>query len=133
MDLHQKIRTLPTSPGVYLYKNAEGEIIYVGKANNLRARVRSSVPQFAPHSIQRVTRNRRGQVNGHVKRLVTAMNVPDDQAGFAGGFAVDHDLGRVYAVNLGKAAKAYGYPGNGRVGINKYCLTTSTERSFVES
>jgi len=41
MDLHEKIRTLPTSPGVYLYKNAEGEIIYVGKANNLRSRVSS--------------------------------------------------------------------------------------------
>jgi excinuclease ABC subunit C len=41
MDLHQKIRTLPTSPGVYLYKNAEGEVIYVGKAKNLRARVRN--------------------------------------------------------------------------------------------
>ncbi len=41
MDLHQKIRTLPTSPGVYLYKDAEGHIIYVGKANNLRSRVRS--------------------------------------------------------------------------------------------
>ena len=41
MDLHQKIRTLPASPGVYLYKNADGEVIYVGKANSLRARVRS--------------------------------------------------------------------------------------------
>jgi excinuclease ABC subunit C len=41
MDLHEKIRTLPTQPGVYLYKNAEGEVIYVGKAKNLRARVRS--------------------------------------------------------------------------------------------
>ncbi len=41
MDLHQKIRTLPIDPGVYLYKNAEGEVIYVGKAKNLRARVRS--------------------------------------------------------------------------------------------
>ncbi len=41
MDLHQKIRTLPTSPGVYLYKDAEGRIIYVGKANNLGSRVRS--------------------------------------------------------------------------------------------
>src|ERR1700684_842042 len=41
MDLHEKIRTLPTQPGVYLYKNAEGDIIYVGKANNLRALVRS--------------------------------------------------------------------------------------------
>jgi excinuclease ABC subunit C len=41
MDLLEKIRTLPTSPGCYLYKNAEGEVIYVGKAKNLRARVRS--------------------------------------------------------------------------------------------
>ena len=41
MNLHQKIRTLPTQPGCYLYKNADGEVIYVGKAKNLRARVRS--------------------------------------------------------------------------------------------
>ena len=41
MDFHEKIRTLPTQPGVYLYKNADGEVIYVGKAKNLRARVRS--------------------------------------------------------------------------------------------
>ena len=41
MDLRQKIRNLPTSAGVYLYKNAEGQIIYVGKAKSLRARVRS--------------------------------------------------------------------------------------------
>jgi excinuclease ABC subunit C len=41
MDLLQKIRTIPTEPGVYLYKNAEGEVIYVGKAKNLRSRVNS--------------------------------------------------------------------------------------------
>jgi len=41
MDLQQKIRTLPRQPGVYLYKNAEGEVIYVGKAKNLRSRVSS--------------------------------------------------------------------------------------------
>jgi excinuclease ABC subunit C len=41
VDLPAKIRTLPTSPGVYLYKNAEGEVIYVGKAKNLRSRVSS--------------------------------------------------------------------------------------------
>ena len=41
MDFYEKIRTLPTQPGVYLYKNAEGQVIYVGKARNLRARVRS--------------------------------------------------------------------------------------------
>jgi excinuclease ABC subunit C len=41
MDLQEKIRTIPTEPGVYLYKNAEGEVIYVGKAKNLRSRVAS--------------------------------------------------------------------------------------------
>jgi excinuclease ABC subunit C len=41
VDLQAKIRTIPTSAGVYLYKNAEGEIIYVGKAKNLRSRVSS--------------------------------------------------------------------------------------------
>jgi excinuclease ABC subunit C len=41
MDLYQKIKTVPSNPGVYLYKNAEGEVIYVGKAKNLRSRVRS--------------------------------------------------------------------------------------------
>jgi len=41
VDLIEKIRTIPTAPGCYLYKNAEGEVIYVGKAKNLRSRVRS--------------------------------------------------------------------------------------------
>ncbi len=41
MDLHQKIRSIPASPGVYLYKNADGEVIYVGKAKSLRHRVSS--------------------------------------------------------------------------------------------
>jgi excinuclease ABC subunit C len=41
MALLEKIRTLPTAAGVYLYKNAEGEVIYVGKAKNLRSRVSS--------------------------------------------------------------------------------------------
>ena len=41
MDLLAKIRTIPTEPGVYLYKNAEGDVIYVGKAKNLRSRVAS--------------------------------------------------------------------------------------------
>ncbi|MBZ5680802.1 MAG: excinuclease ABC subunit UvrC [Acidobacteriia bacterium] len=41
MDLLEKIRSIPTEPGVYLYKNAEGDVIYVGKAKNLRSRVSS--------------------------------------------------------------------------------------------
>jgi excinuclease ABC subunit C len=41
MDLHEKIHTLPAGPGVYLFQDAEGKVIYVGKAKNLRSRVRS--------------------------------------------------------------------------------------------
>ena len=41
MNLREKVSQLPLLPGVYLYKNAFGEIIYVGKAKNLRARVRN--------------------------------------------------------------------------------------------
>ncbi len=35
------LRQLPTSPGVYLMKNADGRVLYVGKADSLRNRVRS--------------------------------------------------------------------------------------------
>lgn len=41
MSLEDKIRQLPASPGVYLMRDAEGTIIYVGKARSLRQRVRS--------------------------------------------------------------------------------------------
>jgi excinuclease ABC subunit C len=41
VDLDRKLRTLPARPGVYLFKDARGDILYVGKANSLRARVRS--------------------------------------------------------------------------------------------
>ena len=40
-DLRKQAAELPLLPGVYLYKDAYGTIIYVGKAKNLRSRVRS--------------------------------------------------------------------------------------------
>lgn len=40
-EIQQKLDTLPTNPGVYLMKDDKGEVIYVGKAINLRNRVRS--------------------------------------------------------------------------------------------
>src|ERR1051326_1690073 len=39
--LKLRLKELPERPGVYLHKNAEGEVIYVGKARNLRNRVQS--------------------------------------------------------------------------------------------
>ncbi len=41
MTLDEKLKEIPRSPGVYLHKNAEGKIIYIGKAKSLRNRVRS--------------------------------------------------------------------------------------------
>jgi excinuclease ABC subunit C len=40
-NVQAKLETLPTKPGCYLFKNAEAVILYVGKAVNLRSRVRS--------------------------------------------------------------------------------------------
>ncbi len=39
-QLEEKLKELPTSPGVYFHKDVKGEVIYVGKAANLRNRVR---------------------------------------------------------------------------------------------
>jgi len=41
MELRDKVAQLPFSPGVYLYKDGDGRVIYVGKAKSLRNRVRS--------------------------------------------------------------------------------------------
>lgn len=38
-DLQEELKNLPSGPGVYLHHNAEGEIIYIGKARNLKNRV----------------------------------------------------------------------------------------------
>jgi len=40
-SIEAKLKSLPTTPGVYLMKDARGDVIYVGKAASLRSRVRS--------------------------------------------------------------------------------------------
>jgi excinuclease ABC subunit C len=40
-SLRERIRGLPAEPGVYLFRDAGGQVLYVGKAQSLRARVRS--------------------------------------------------------------------------------------------
>jgi excinuclease ABC subunit C len=50
LTLEEKLAALPTLPGCYLYKDAAGEIIYIGKAVNLRNRVRSYFQKSTQHS-----------------------------------------------------------------------------------
>jgi excinuclease ABC subunit C len=59
VELAEKIEALPAEPGVYLFKNERGKVLYVGKAQNLRSRVRSYFaaggdgrPQV-PHLVER--------------------------------------------------------------------------------
>ena len=40
-DLEGKLKHLPPKPGVYLFRDERGEVLYVGKAKSLRPRVRS--------------------------------------------------------------------------------------------
>jgi excinuclease ABC subunit C len=47
--LEEKLSRLPDRPGVYLYKDAKAQVIYVGKAAALRPRVRSYFQESRPH------------------------------------------------------------------------------------
>jgi len=40
LSLQEKLESLPSKPGVYQFKNGEGKVLYVGKAQSLRSRVR---------------------------------------------------------------------------------------------
>ena len=39
--VESQLKSLPAKPGVYLFRDADGEVLYVGKAKTLRSRVRS--------------------------------------------------------------------------------------------
>lgn len=52
--MNQFIKKMPSSPGVYLMKNKRGEIIYVGKAGNLKKRVASYFSKANDYRIQKL-------------------------------------------------------------------------------
>ena len=54
-ELKEQIARLPEQPGVYLYFNAAGETIYVGKARALRDRVRNYLGAYGS-DVRRPTR-----------------------------------------------------------------------------
>src|SRR5207302_2020419 len=49
VTLEEKLARLPDRPGVYLYRDAKAQVIYVGKAASLRSRVRSYFQESRPH------------------------------------------------------------------------------------
>ncbi len=59
--IREQLAALPARPGVYLMRNAEGEVIYVGKAAKLKDRVRSYFG--SPHMMEPKTRALRAQID----------------------------------------------------------------------
>ena len=60
VDFKKKLSRLPTAPGVYLMKDRQGKVIYVGKATSLRPRVRSYF--HSPRGMSSKTRSLAGTV-----------------------------------------------------------------------
>ncbi len=80
-DLQEKLKNLPTSPGVYIHKNEAGKIIYVGKAKNLKNRVRSYFQNSRNHDrktrelVRRITDFEFIVVDNEVEALVLESNL----------------------------------------------------------
>jgi len=71
MALFHKISSLPTGPGVYLWKDAAGTVLYVGKAKSLRGRVRSYLASDQTGSVK----------NARLRQLISDVDtivVPDE-------------------------------------------------------
>ncbi len=68
--LREKIAALPTGPGIYLFKDAESRVIYVGKAKSLRPRVAS---YFQPAA--NLMESRGPDIRRMVEQVVTDVDV----------------------------------------------------------
>ena len=81
MSLQSQLKNIPTSPGVYRFTNENEEIIYIGKAKNLRSRVRSYFQKGKSQSPKNRTmvRHIRGLewivVRSEVEALLTEANL----------------------------------------------------------
>ena len=67
-SIADRIRTFPTEPGVYLMRDRAGRVVYVGKAANLRARLRQ---YFAPSGDERFFVHLLDDVLGDIEVVVT--------------------------------------------------------------
>ncbi|KKL04210.1 hypothetical protein LCGC14_2618340, partial [marine sediment metagenome] len=68
--LREKVASLPAGPGVYLFKDAAGVVLYVGKAKNLRTRVGS---YFQPGAD--LTQTRSPEIVRMIKRFIVDLDV----------------------------------------------------------
>ena len=81
MSLQSQLKNIPISPGVYHFTNAKKEIIYIGKAKNLRSRVRSYFQKGKSQSPKNMTMIRHIQglewivVSSEVEALLTEANL----------------------------------------------------------
>jgi excinuclease ABC subunit C len=67
-DFDERLRTAPDRPGVYLMKDRRGQIVYIGKASSLRARLR----QYASKQDERFFVDLLDRVLGAIDLVVTA-------------------------------------------------------------
>ena len=58
-NVDRKLKHLPTQPGVYMFKDADGEILYIGKAKSVRSRVRGHFSSDRGHSLKQAELVRR--------------------------------------------------------------------------
>jgi len=76
-----QIKQIPTKPGVYFFKDLENEIIYIGKAKNLRNRVRSYFQKSKHQSAKNISLIKRIAnvewlvVRSEVEALLTEANL----------------------------------------------------------
>ena len=81
MSLQSKLKNIPIHPGVYSFMNDKGEIIYIGKAKNLRSRVRSYFQKSKSQSPKNLTMIRHISdleyivVRSEVEALLTEANL----------------------------------------------------------
>ena len=81
MSLQSKLKNIPMHPGVYSFMNDKGEIIYIGKAKNLRSRVRSYFQKSKSQSPKNLTMIRHISdleyivVRNEVEALLTEANL----------------------------------------------------------
>ena len=81
MSLQSKLKNIPIHPGVYSFMNDKGEIIYIGKAKNLRSRVRSYFQKSKNQSPKNLTMIRHISdleyimVRSEVEALLTEANL----------------------------------------------------------